>query len=124
MRGQQVRFNENGDGEVDEQFWAQAAADQAAGRAAAENEDGESTVYLCLMFLKLIFLKAEMDQIYPSIRSSSTTTMTMARALMMVLMETVRYRRMLKSKTSWLSYRARRGGSDQNSSIMQSVPNG
>ncbi|TFK74925.1 barren [Pluteus cervinus] len=26
MRGQRVRFNENGDGEVDEDFWAQAAA--------------------------------------------------------------------------------------------------
>ncbi|OAX38973.1 barren [Rhizopogon vinicolor AM-OR11-026] len=39
MRGQQVRFNENGDGEVDEQFWAQAAADQAAGRAAAEDDE-------------------------------------------------------------------------------------
>ncbi|KAG1781078.1 condensin complex subunit 2/barren [Suillus placidus] len=39
MRGQPVRFNENGDGEVDEQFWAQAAANQAAGRAAAENDE-------------------------------------------------------------------------------------
>ncbi|KAG2070216.1 barren [Suillus decipiens] len=39
MRGQSVRFNENGDGEVDEQFWAQAAANQAAGRAAAENDE-------------------------------------------------------------------------------------
>ncbi|KAJ7132119.1 condensin complex subunit 2/barren [Mycena epipterygia] len=32
MRGQKVRYNEDGDGEVDENFWAQAAADQAAGR--------------------------------------------------------------------------------------------
>ncbi|KAG2113164.1 condensin complex subunit 2/barren [Suillus discolor] len=39
MRGQPVRFNENGDGEVDEQFWAQAAANQAAERAAAENDE-------------------------------------------------------------------------------------
>ncbi|KAG0709201.1 condensin complex subunit 2/barren [Suillus ampliporus] len=39
MRGQRVRFNENGDGEVDEQFWAQAAANQAADRAAAENDE-------------------------------------------------------------------------------------
>lgn len=36
MRGQRVRFNEAGDGEVDENFWAQAAADQAAGRLAQE----------------------------------------------------------------------------------------
>ncbi|KAG6910237.1 hypothetical protein DXG01_012372 [Tephrocybe rancida] len=34
MRGQRVRMNPNGDGEVDEDFWAQAAADQAAGRGA------------------------------------------------------------------------------------------
>ncbi|KAG1869523.1 condensin complex subunit 2/barren [Suillus subluteus] len=39
MRGQPVKFNEEGDGEVDEQFWAQAAANQAAGRAAAENDE-------------------------------------------------------------------------------------
>ncbi|KIJ62035.1 hypothetical protein HYDPIDRAFT_95405 [Hydnomerulius pinastri MD-312] len=39
MRGQRVRFNESGDGEVDENFWAQAAADQAAGRLAQEDGD-------------------------------------------------------------------------------------
>ncbi|KAF8141674.1 condensin complex subunit 2/barren [Boletus edulis] len=39
MRGQRVRFNEAGDGEVDENFWAQAAADQAAGRLAQEEGD-------------------------------------------------------------------------------------
>ncbi|KAG1750052.1 condensin complex subunit 2/barren [Suillus occidentalis] len=39
MRGQPVKFNENGDGEVDEQFWAQAAANQAAERAAADNDE-------------------------------------------------------------------------------------
>ncbi|EGN96565.1 hypothetical protein SERLA73DRAFT_111171 [Serpula lacrymans var. lacrymans S7.3] len=41
MRGQRVRYNENGDGEVDENFWAQAAANQAAGRVA--QEDGDET---------------------------------------------------------------------------------
>ncbi|TFY72916.1 hypothetical protein EVG20_g107 [Dentipellis fragilis] len=40
MRGQRVRLNENGDGEVDENFWAQAAANQAAAR---DNEDGDET---------------------------------------------------------------------------------
>ncbi|KAI6112767.1 condensin complex subunit 2/barren [Pisolithus sp. B1] len=39
MRGQRVRFNEAGDGEVDENFWAQAAADQAAGLLAQEDGD-------------------------------------------------------------------------------------
>jgi condensin complex subunit 2 len=38
MRGQRVRFNE-GDGEVDENFWAQAAADQAAGRTGDDEGD-------------------------------------------------------------------------------------
>ena len=40
MRGQRASLNENGDGEVDENFWAQAAADQAAGRAASDGEEG------------------------------------------------------------------------------------
>ena len=39
MRGQRVRYNEGGDGEVDENFWAQAAADQAAGRDRGEEGD-------------------------------------------------------------------------------------
>ncbi|KAJ7746868.1 condensin complex subunit 2/barren [Mycena maculata] len=38
MRGQKVRYNQDGDGEVDENFWAQAAADQAAGRDADDND--------------------------------------------------------------------------------------
>ncbi|KAF8889366.1 condensin complex subunit 2/barren [Infundibulicybe gibba] len=41
MRGQRVKLNENGDGEVDENFWAQAAADQAAGRSG--DQDGDET---------------------------------------------------------------------------------
>lgn len=45
MRGQRVRYNENGDGEVDENFWAQAAADQAAGR---DQEDADESKYRCL----------------------------------------------------------------------------
>ncbi|KAK7031391.1 condensin complex subunit 2 [Favolaschia claudopus] len=36
--GRNVRYNEDGDGEVDENFWAQAAADQAAG-----NDDDDAT---------------------------------------------------------------------------------
>lgn len=40
MRGRRVRLNEN-DGEVDEAFWAQAAADQAAANREhdADNDD-------------------------------------------------------------------------------------
>ncbi|KAF8624029.1 hypothetical protein AX17_007235 [Amanita inopinata Kibby_2008] len=43
MRGHKVRFNEAGDGEVDENFWVQAAADQAAGRNGAEGDDENQT---------------------------------------------------------------------------------
>jgi condensin complex subunit 2 len=38
MRGQRAPVNENGDGEVDENFWAQAAANQAAGLATSGDE--------------------------------------------------------------------------------------
>ncbi|KAI0295968.1 condensin complex subunit 2-domain-containing protein [Russula brevipes] len=38
-RGQRAPLNENGDGEVDENFWAQAAADQAAGRATSDGDE-------------------------------------------------------------------------------------
>ncbi|THH28569.1 hypothetical protein EUX98_g5607 [Antrodiella citrinella] len=41
MRGSRARVDENGDGEVDENFWAQAAADQAAGRDGEPDESGE-----------------------------------------------------------------------------------
>ena len=40
MRGHKVRFNETGDGEVDENYWVQAAAEQAAGRNGAEGDEG------------------------------------------------------------------------------------
>jgi condensin complex subunit 2 len=51
-----VRFNENGD-EVDENFWAQAAADQAAGRNVDEADESEDS---CLHFTDsvLTFLTA------------------------------------------------------------------
>ncbi|KAJ3485576.1 hypothetical protein NLJ89_g11890 [Agrocybe chaxingu] len=39
MRGRRAKINENGDGEVDENFWAQAAADQAANR----DNDGDDS---------------------------------------------------------------------------------
>ncbi|KAF9443840.1 barren [Macrolepiota fuliginosa MF-IS2] len=46
MRGRRVKINEDGDGEVDVNFWAQAAADQANGRRADDDvdEDGNATV--------------------------------------------------------------------------------
>ncbi|KAF8661344.1 hypothetical protein AX16_001439 [Volvariella volvacea WC 439] len=44
MRGQKVRFNESGDGEVDENFWAQAAAGQAGNGAEQDGEDPSGAV--------------------------------------------------------------------------------
>ncbi|KAI0955082.1 hypothetical protein AcW1_006770 [Taiwanofungus camphoratus] len=41
MRGRRLRGDQHGDGEVDENFWAQAAANQAAGRA---GDEGDETV--------------------------------------------------------------------------------
>jgi condensin complex subunit 2 len=45
MRGQRASLNENGDGEVDENFWARAAADQAAGRAGSDGDEGKVHSY-------------------------------------------------------------------------------
>jgi len=42
MCGQRASLNENGDVEVDEHFWAQAAADQAAGRAGSDGDEGKT----------------------------------------------------------------------------------
>ena len=45
MRGQRAPLNENGDGEVDENFWAQAAADQAAGLTTSGDEGGPPLLF-------------------------------------------------------------------------------
>lgn len=42
MRGNRARLNAN-DGEIDTNFWAQAAADQAAGRRGEDGEESELT---------------------------------------------------------------------------------
>lgn len=44
MRGHRARLDDRGDGEVDENFWAQAAADQAAGQN-ANGEEGDESAY-------------------------------------------------------------------------------
>ena len=41
MRGQRARLDERAEGEIDENFWAQAAADQAAARADGEMDESE-----------------------------------------------------------------------------------
>ena len=45
MRGRRARLN---DGEVDENFWAQAAADQAAGR---QPDDGDESSFNALQII-------------------------------------------------------------------------
>ena len=42
MRGRRVVPKTNDDGEIDENFWAQAAADQAAGRSGEGDNESES----------------------------------------------------------------------------------
>ena len=42
MRGQRGRVEERGDEEVDENFWAQAAAEQAAGQHGGDADECES----------------------------------------------------------------------------------
>lgn len=56
MRGQRVRFNDSGDGEVDENFWAQAAADQAAGRTGDQDGDEGELNYAFYLGAQLIHL--------------------------------------------------------------------
>jgi len=49
MRGKRARLNENGDGEVDEAFWAQAAADPAANRGHDPDlDDHDRMSFLCI----------------------------------------------------------------------------
>jgi hypothetical protein len=47
MRGQRMLPN-GGDGEVDVEFWAQAAANQAAARAEQEGDEGQFVISLLL----------------------------------------------------------------------------
>ena len=83
MRGQRARLN---DGEVDENFWAQAAADQAAGRNVNDDESALDNIYVLPGNLK--FPQTKKTVPYRSIHNSSMMNTTMARDLttcMMVL---------------------------------------
>lgn len=50
MRGSRHRLDERGDGEVDENFWAQAAANQAAGENNGDADESESSHILPPLF--------------------------------------------------------------------------
>ena len=45
MRGQRGHLEDRPDGEVDENYWAQAAADQAAGRAEEDIDQSKLTLH-------------------------------------------------------------------------------
>lgn len=45
MRGRRLNPKTNADGEIDENFWAQAAADQAAGRSGEDGNESESPAF-------------------------------------------------------------------------------
>jgi condensin complex subunit 2 len=45
MRGRRVNPGTNAEGKIDENFWAQAAADQAAGRSGEDGNEGESSYF-------------------------------------------------------------------------------
>lgn len=51
MRGQRSRLDDRPDGEIDENFWAQAAAEQAAGQNGEEPD--ESTYFHPSHFLQI-----------------------------------------------------------------------
>lgn len=51
MRGHRVRAGQAGDGEIDENFWAQAAADQAAGRANDDGDESEWPSFIIYSFI-------------------------------------------------------------------------
>jgi condensin complex subunit 2 len=44
MRGQRGRLDDRPEGEIDENFWAQAAADQAAGRSGDDDLDASELI--------------------------------------------------------------------------------
>ena len=46
MRGRRGSPKTNAEGEIDENFWAQAAADQVAGRSGEDGNDSKSPVYI------------------------------------------------------------------------------
>jgi len=45
MRGQQLSPKTNADGEIDENFWARAAADHAAGQTGEDGNESESPIH-------------------------------------------------------------------------------
>jgi len=51
VRGKRARMNDDGDGEVDENFWAQAAAEQAANREHDQDGEDSTTTNFQVIFL-------------------------------------------------------------------------
>ena len=60
MRGRRVKINEDGDGEVDVNFWAQAAADQANGRRGDEDA-GKHNLIVPLLRSFILFCRCRLQ---------------------------------------------------------------
>ena len=75
MRGQRGHLEDRPDGEVDENYWAQAAADQAAGRAEEDIDQSKLTLHFANI-LSLTDTQPKAAESFLSAPSSSRTTMT------------------------------------------------
>jgi len=64
MRGRRVKINEDGDGEVDVNFWAQAAADQANGRR-GDKDAGKHNLIVPFLRSFILFYSADADSNIP-----------------------------------------------------------
>ena len=79
MSGRRVNPKTNADGEIDENFWAQAAAEKTAERSGEGANEGESlkSRFFELRNLPLSHSQMVMTSQYRSTLSSSTTTTMM-----------------------------------------------
>ena len=126
MRGNRARLNAN-NGEVVERFWAQAAADQAAGRQADDGEEGMFTGGISSIILLTNILQVRPKERFPLTHNSSMTSTTMARALMISTTVTQEARawvliQNLGSVTSLPKHRVHLDASVRKLSIMHVVP--
>ena len=122
MRGSRARLDERGDGEIDENFWAQAAADQAAGQ---NGEIDESTHHFYpTSSLSILTERSQPKAVerFPSTPNSSTTTLTMLLGSMTYMMVTVVRQPSSNpvNRISWLLLPVRQDESDRSMSTMPS----
>jgi hypothetical protein len=89
MRGQRGRVDLNKNVELDENFWARAAVDQAPGRALlGEGDESQSAIPIKQITAFLISAQLSTVDLFHSVHNFSMTTMTIILVLMMCLMAT------------------------------------